>query len=78
MAVDELIDEHVSLQQCQKAVDALHSYETKRQQELQETELIAGKEPNIWLNVTVKKIPPGHRIKPVKVYVVKPQCLVDC
>ncbi|KAH6911422.1 ribosomal protein L1p/L10e family-domain-containing protein [Coprinopsis sp. MPI-PUGE-AT-0042] len=46
MAVDELIDEHVSLQQS-----------------------------HIWLNVTVKKIPPGHRIKPVKVPVVHP--LVD-
>lgn len=63
----ELIDGHVSTKQCRLAIDALHAYESKKQAKIEELELIAGKEPNIWLNVTVKKIPPGHRIKPVKV-----------
>lgn len=67
MSPDELIDERVSLKQCRIAVDALHSYESKRQEKLQEEELITGKEPNVWLNITVKRIPPGHRMKPVKV-----------
>ncbi|KAF6755760.1 ribosomal protein L1p/L10e family-domain-containing protein [Ephemerocybe angulata] len=72
---NELIDEHVSIKQCRLAIDALHAHESKKQAKIDELELISGKEPNIWLNVTVKKIPPGHRIKPVKVPVVHP--LVD-
>jgi ribosome biogenesis protein UTP30 len=67
MAKDELIDEHVSVKQCQLAIDALHAHASKRQAKIEEDELLPGKEPHIWLNVTVKKIPPGHRIKPVKV-----------
>ena len=69
---NELIDEHVSVKQCKLAIEALHTHESKRQAKKEEEELISGKEPNVWLNVTVKKIPPGHRIKPVKV------CVVSC
>ena len=68
MAKDELIDSKVSLKQCRLAVEALHSHESKRLEKLQETELLPGKEQNIWLNVTVKKIPSGHKFKPVKMY----------
>ncbi|KAF9468667.1 ribosomal protein L1p/L10e family-domain-containing protein, partial [Collybia nuda] len=75
MAKDELIDSHVSLNQCKLAVEALHAHALKREKKLQESELLPGKEPNIWLNVTVKKIPPGHKFKPVKVPIVHP--LVD-
>ena len=68
--VTELIDDHVSVKQCRLAVEALHAHESKKQEKIEDLELIARKEPNIWLNVTVKKIPPGHRIKPVKVCVI--------
>jgi ribosome biogenesis protein UTP30 len=69
MTKDELIDSRVSLNQCKLAVEALHVHESKKEQKLQESELLPGKEPNVWLNVTVKKIPPGHKFKPVKVCV---------
>ena len=68
MAIDELIDSKVSLKQCRLAVEALHAHQSKRLEKLQETELLPGKEQNIWLNVTVKKIPSGHKFKPVKMY----------
>jgi ribosome biogenesis protein UTP30 len=66
MAQQELIDSRVSLKQCKLAVHALHAHQSKKEQELQESELLPGKEQNIWLNVTVKKIPSGHKFKPVK------------
>lgn len=75
MAKDELIDSKVSLKQCRLAVEALHSHESKRLEKLQETELLPGKEQNIWLNVTVKKIPSGHKFKPIKIPIIHP--LVD-
>ncbi|KAF8192176.1 ribosomal protein L1p/L10e family-domain-containing protein [Pholiota molesta] len=72
---DQLIDDHVSLQQCRKAVEALHSHELKKKEKFDEGQLLPGKEQNLWLNVTVKTIPPGHRLKPVKIPIVYP--LVD-
>ncbi|KAG6816996.1 hypothetical protein H0H87_000891 [Tephrocybe sp. NHM501043] len=71
----ELIDERVSVNQCKKAVDALYAHETKKAKELQETELLPGKEQNIWINVTVKKIPSGHKFKPYKIPIAHP--LID-
>ncbi|KAF5360839.1 hypothetical protein D9756_004960 [Leucocoprinus leucothites] len=41
----------------------------------EETELLPGKEPNIWLNVTVKQVAPKNKIKPIKIPIVHP--LVD-
>lgn len=69
MSQSELIDSHVSLNQCHQAVEALHIHETKKQEKLDENELLPGKEQHIWLNVTVKKIPSGHRFKPFKMCV---------
>ena len=69
MAKTELIDSHVSLKQCKKAVEALHSHELKKKEKFEENQLLPAKEQNVWLNVTVKTIPPGHRLKPVKMYV---------
>jgi ribosome biogenesis protein UTP30 len=69
MAQAEFIDSHVSLKQCKLAVHALHAHQSKKEQELQESELLPGKEQNIWLNVTVKKIPSGRKFKPVKMCV---------
>lgn len=67
MTVDELIDDHVSLLQCEKAVKALHSHQTKRTTERQENELLPEKEENIWLTLTVKKVSPTLKIKPVRI-----------
>lgn len=69
MPKEDLIDDRVSTAQVQKAVDALHAYESKKQKEREETELLPGKEPNIWLNVTVKQVAAKNKIKPVKMYV---------
>lgn len=66
---DELIDEHVSVKQCQKAVNALLAYELKKDAKRQEKELITAKEPHVWLNVTVKKMAPNAKVKPAKMYV---------
>jgi ribosome biogenesis protein UTP30 len=68
MAGDELIDAHVSVKQCKLAVQALHAHSAKASAKQQETELLPGKEQNIWLNVTVKKIASAHKFKPVKMY----------
>ncbi|KAJ7465128.1 ribosomal protein L1p/L10e family-domain-containing protein [Mycena latifolia] len=75
MAGDGLIDAHVSLKQCKLAVEALHAHSTKVAEKQRETELLPGKEQNIWLNVTVKKIASAHKFKPVKIPIVHP--LVD-
>ncbi|KAJ7766513.1 ribosomal protein L1p/L10e family-domain-containing protein [Mycena maculata] len=75
MPKDSLIDAHVSLKQCKLAVEALHAHAAKAAEKQQETELLPGKEQNIWLNVTVKKIASAHKFKPVKISIVHP--LVD-
>jgi ribosome biogenesis protein UTP30 len=66
MAKDELIDDHVSLRQCGKAIKALHLHQTKKMAERQERELLPGKEENIWLVVAVKKVSTTLRLKPVR------------
>ncbi|KAJ7243772.1 ribosomal protein L1p/L10e family-domain-containing protein [Mycena rebaudengoi] len=75
MANDDLIDTHVSAKQCKLAVEALHAHSAKLSEKKGETELLPGKEHNIWLNVTVKKIASVHKFKPVKIPIVHP--LVD-
>ncbi|PPQ88384.1 hypothetical protein CVT25_011263 [Psilocybe cyanescens] len=75
MSKGDLIDSHVSLKQCKKAVDALHSHELKKKEKFEEGQLLPAKEQNVWLNVTVKAIPSGHKLKPVKIPIVHP--LVD-
>ncbi|KAG6902536.1 hypothetical protein C0995_015354 [Termitomyces sp. Mi166 len=75
MAKTELIDGRVSVDQCKLAIDALYAHETKKEKKLQENELLPGKEPNIWLNITVKKIPSGLKFKPAKIPIVHP--LID-
>ncbi len=69
MAQDELIDAHVSLVQCTRAVDALVAHESKAEEARNENELLPAKEQHIWLVVTVKKMAPSHKIKPVKMHV---------
>jgi len=70
MAQLDYIDSRVSLKQCKLAVDALHAHQSKKEKELQDSELLPGKEQNVWLNVTVKKMPSGHKFKPVKMCVI--------
>ncbi|KAF9499076.1 ribosomal protein L1 [Pleurotus eryngii] len=72
MAQDELIDSHVSLVQCTRAVDALVAHESKAEEARNENELLPGKEQNVWLVVTVKKMAPTHKIKPVKIPIKHP------
>lgn len=65
----ELIDSHVSLKQCKQAVEALHGYAIKKEKERAENELLPGKEEHIWLQVTVKRMQPEQRLKPIRMSV---------
>jgi len=67
---EELIDDHVSLSQCWKAVEALHTHETKKKEIFEENEILPAKEEHVWLNVAVKTISTAHKLKPHKMYVV--------
>ncbi|PSR71672.1 hypothetical protein PHLCEN_2v12446 [Hermanssonia centrifuga] len=75
MSKTELVDEHVSAQQCKLAVDALLQHEVKRQEKKQQTELLPGKEQNVWLVVTVKQMHPEKKLKPHRIPIKYP--LVD-
>ncbi|KAJ7644470.1 ribosomal protein L1p/L10e family-domain-containing protein [Roridomyces roridus] len=75
MAKESLIDDHVSVPQCKRAIDAIHAHHSKHTEKQRETELLPGKEQNLWLQVTVKKISSVHRFKPVKIPIAHP--LVD-
>lgn len=72
MAAADLIDDRVQLNQVKQAVDALYPHELKKQQQREETELLSGKEPNFWLNVTVKQVAPKARVKPYKIPIAHP------
>ena len=64
----EQIDSHVSVEQAEKAINALHKHALK-QKEKEEEELLPGKEQNIWLVIGVKKIYPEGKLKPFRMYV---------
>ncbi len=66
MAQVDLIDEHVSSKQCELAVAALLKHEQQRQEKLQESQLLPGKEQNVWLVLTVKQMHPEKKLKPHK------------
>ena len=69
MTQAELLDDHVSLKQCQLAVDALLKHEQKRQEKVQESQLLPGKEQNVWLVLTVKQMHSEKKLKPHKMCV---------
>ena len=69
MVVAELIDDHVSANQCKLAVEALLKHETRRQEKLQESQLLPGKEQHVWIQVTVKQMHPEKKLKPHRMYV---------
>lgn len=71
MAQTELIDGHVSLEQCSKAVDSLHAHQIKEKEKFEEGQLLPAREQYLWLNVTVKTIPAAHKLKPVKMCVLE-------
>ncbi|KAI0088496.1 ribosomal protein L1p/L10e family-domain-containing protein [Irpex rosettiformis] len=75
MTQAELIDEHVSSSQCQLAVEALLKHEQRRQEKLQESQLLPGKEQNVWLVLTTKQMHPEKKLKPHKIPIMHP--LVD-
>ncbi|PBK67271.1 ribosomal protein L1 [Armillaria solidipes] len=72
MAGDELIDSRVSVKQCRRAVDAIHSYQAKKTDKESANELLPGKEQIVWLNVAVKKVAAERKIMPVRIPVVHP------
>lgn len=62
----ELIDEHVSAAQSQRAVDALLKHVNKIQEEKAKTELLPGREQHVWLVLTVKQMQAEKKLKPFK------------
>ena len=60
------IDNHVSIKQCKKAITALHSHVSKKLKVKEETELLPGKEENVWLVVAVKQASAEKKVKPHK------------
>ncbi|KAL1743669.1 ribosomal protein L1p/L10e family-domain-containing protein [Schizophyllum fasciatum] len=71
MAAD-LIDGHVSPKQVEKAVNALLAYATKRAEQQAETELLPGRDQNVWLNIAEKTIVPDRRLKPHRIPLAHP------
>ncbi|KAG1869036.1 ribosomal protein L1p/L10e family-domain-containing protein [Suillus subalutaceus] len=67
MAKTELIDSHISVKQCTRAVHALHTYALTKQKEQEENELLPSNEQYVWLQITVKRMHPEHKIKPFKI-----------
>ncbi|KAG1822666.1 ribosomal protein L1p/L10e family-domain-containing protein [Suillus subaureus] len=67
MAKTELIDSRISVKQCTRAVHALHAYALKKQKEQEENELLPSNEQYVWLQITVKRMHPEHKIKPFKI-----------
>jgi len=72
MSKDNLVDGHVSEKQCKLAVDALLDHASKVQEKKAETQLLPGKEQNLWLVVTVKQMHPEKKLKPAKIPIVHP------
>ncbi|PAV16927.1 ribosomal L1 [Pyrrhoderma noxium] len=72
MAKKDIIDEHVSVSQSKKAISALLGHATKVAEQKEETELISGKEENIWLVLSVKKTSAEKKLKPSKIPLAHP------
>lgn len=68
----ELIDNHVSVKQCRRAITALMEYVLKEQQKREENELLPGKEENIWLQLAVKEVHSEAKLKPHRMCVNPP------
>ena len=68
MSGSSLIDGRVSAPQCKRAVDALLSHAKKHDEEKAESELLPGKDQNVWLVVNTKVMHPEKKIKPARMY----------
>lgn len=68
MGASKLIDSHVSSAQCDKAVSALVGHATKIAKRKEEHELLPGKEENLWIVVSVKKVTPEKKLKAHKMF----------
>ncbi|KAH9033841.1 ribosomal protein L1p/L10e family-domain-containing protein [Lactarius hengduanensis] len=73
--VADLIDGHVSVKQCKRAVTALMEYALKQQQKREENELLSRKEEYIWLQISVKRDHAEAKLKPRRIPIKYP--LVD-
>ena len=69
---DELIDSRVSVLQCKRAVQALHTHESKKAEEQHANDMLGPKEQAIWLVVAVKKMYPERKLKPFRMCVPVP------
>lgn len=78
MAADSLIDDQVSLNQCEKAVNALLKHVTKITKQKEEKELLPEREENVWVTFSVKKVTPEKKLKPRRMYVVHQSALSIC
>ncbi|RPD56121.1 ribosomal protein L1 [Lentinus tigrinus ALCF2SS1-7] len=67
-----LLDDHVSKQQCKRAVEALLSHAAKFEEKKAETQLFSGKEQNVWLVVNTKVMHPEKKLKPSRIPVKYP------
>ncbi|KAI0824014.1 ribosomal protein L1p/L10e family-domain-containing protein [Trametes gibbosa] len=67
-----LIDNHVSTQQCSRAVEALLSHVSNFEEKKAENQLLPGKEQNVWLVVNTKLMYPEKKIKPARIPVKYP------
>ena len=74
----ELIDDHVSVKQCKRAVTALMEYALKQQQKREENELLPGKEEFIWLQISVKRVHGEAKLKPRRMCVNVHLCASSC
>jgi hypothetical protein len=74
----ELIDAHVSVEQCERAVTTLMEYALKQQQKREENELLPGKEEFIWLQISVKRVHAEAKLKPRRMCVYLQLCTSSC
>ena len=74
----ELIDGHVSVRQCKRAVTALLDYALKQQQKREENELLPGKEEYIWLQISVMRVHAEAKLKPRRMCVDLQLCISSC
>ena len=69
MAKDTLIDKHVSMKQCEKAIEALLKYTQKRRAEEDESSLFRDEEKALWLVIALKQMQPNdYKLKPHRMY----------
>lgn len=66
---DELLDSHVSKNQCALAVASLLKHALAIQKRKEETELLSASEENVWLVVATKRMQPERKLKPFRMYV---------